>query len=158
MCRDQLHQASRHQACQEEYADTISSREMDQLRRMVTEQVYAVLRLEATSKHEFSCQHEKYAHEQQTLFQEFDGAIKDKDATVHALKQELANQQKQAFTELEQARQDAISRPVFADGLSTQPYATPVEKKTVQAVAAVAHAVPVRAHSSLGASAGNLNL
>ena len=48
---------------------------------------------------------------------------------------------------------------VFADGLSTQAYAAPVEKKTFQA--AVAHAAPVHAHSptlSLGASAGNVNL
>ena len=142
------------------------TREIDQLRRMVAEQEDAMVRLEATSKHAFSHQYEEYAHKQQTLFQEFDGAIKDKDAAVHALKQELANRKEQALTELEQARQDAermasISRPVFADGLSTQPYATPVEKKTVQAVAAVAHAVPVQAHSpglSLGASARSLNL
>ena len=47
-------------------------------------------------------------------------------------------------------------------GTSTQPYAAPVEKKALTAVAAVAHAEPVPAfHSpglSLGASAGNLNL
>ena len=70
------------------------------------------------------------------------------------------------MAELEQARQDAECRaqrvrPVFADGLSTQPYATLVEKKTFQAVAAVARAVPVQGHSpamSLGASEGNVNL
>ena len=70
------------------------------------------------------------------------------------------------LTEFEQARMDAehmvnMLRPVFADGLSTQLYATLVEKKTVHAVAAVAHAVPVPAHSprlSSGASAGSLNL
>ena len=141
-------------------------REMDQLRRVVTEQEDATLRLEATSKHNFSRQYEEYAHKQQTLFQEFDGAIKDKDAIVHALKQELANQKEQAFVELEPSRQDAecianVSRPMFADDLSTQPYATPADKKTVHAIAAVAHALPVPAHSpglSLGASAGNLNL
>ena len=68
--------------------------------------------------------------------------------------------------ELEQACQDAERRaqqvcPVFADGLSTQPYATPVEKKTFQSVAAVAHVAPVQGHSptlSLGALAGNINL
>ena len=67
---------------------------------------------------------------------------------------------------MEQARQDAERRaqqvrPVFGDGLSAQPYATPVEKKTFPAVAAVAHAVPVQGHPpalSLGASAGNINL
>ena len=68
--------------------------------------------------------------------------------------------------ELDQALQDAERRaqqstPVFA-GTSTQPYAIPVEKKTLTPVAAVAHAEAVPAlHSpglSLGASAGNLNL
>ena len=58
MCRDQLHQALRHQACQEGYADAMSTREMDQLRRMVTEQEDAMLRLETTSKHNFSRQYE----------------------------------------------------------------------------------------------------
>ena len=47
-------------------------------------------------------------------------------------------------------------------GTSTQPYATPVEKKTLHTVAAVAHAEPVPAFRSpglsLGASAGNMNL
>ena len=68
--------------------------------------------------------------------------------------------------ELEQARHDVqrmvdVQQPVFADSLSTQPYATPVEKKTVHAIAAVGRAVPVQTHSpglSLGASAGNTNL
>ena len=50
------------------------------------------------------------------------------------------------MAELEQARQDAerqaqVIHPAYADGLSTQPYETPVEKKTFQA--AVAHAIPV---------------
>ena len=133
---------------------------------MVTEQEDAMARLEASSKHTFSRQYEEYAHKQQTLLQEFNGAFKDKDAVVHALAQELANHKEQTLTELEQARQYAermadISRPVFADGVSTQPYATPVEKKTLHAIVAVAHAVPVPAHSpalSFGASAGNLNL
>ena len=83
---------------------------------------------EATSNHDVSRQYEEHAHNQQTLFQEFDGAIKHKNATVLALKQELANQKEQVFAELEQARQDAermanVSRAVFADGVSTQPYA-----------------------------------
>ena len=54
-----------------------------------------------------------------------------------------------------------FARPVFADGPLYPALRPPVEKKTVQAVAAVAHAVPVPAHSqglSLGASAGILNL
>ena len=71
---------------------------------MVTEQEDAMVRLEATSKNAFSRQ---YYHKQLTLFQEFDGAIKDKDAAVHALKQELANHREQTLTEFEEARQDA---------------------------------------------------
>ena len=164
VCRDQLRQTLRHQACQEEYADEVSRR--DQLRHMVAEQEDAVVRLEATSKHAFSHQYEEHAHNHQTLFQEFNGALKDEDNTVHALKQELANHKEQALAELEQARRDAehmanVTRLVSADGLSAQPYATPTEKKIIQAVAAVAHAAPVSAHSlglSLGSSAGNLNL
>ena len=53
--------------------------------------------------------------------------------------------------------------PTYLCGtLNTRPYATPVEKKTLNAVAAVAHAEPAPAfHSpglSLGASAGNVNI
>ena len=140
MCRDQLHQTLRHQVCQEEYADELSTRETNQLSCVVVEQ-----------KNVFPRQYEKYAHKQQTLFHEFDSAIKDKVETVQALKHELAKQKEQTLTELEQARQDVermanIARPAFADGFSAQPYATPIEKKTIHAVAAVAHAVPDPAH------------
>ena len=38
MCRDQLQQALRHQVCQEERADAISTREISQLHQMVTEE------------------------------------------------------------------------------------------------------------------------
>ena len=142
--RDKRDQTLRHQACQTEYADEVSTREISQVRHMVTEREDAMVRLEA--------HFEEYAHRQQTLFLEFDSAIKEKDVTLHALQHELANQKEHAITELEQARMDAervanMSRPVFADGLSTQPYAPLVKKKTVHAVAAVAHAVPVPAHS-----------
>ena len=57
-----------------------------------------------------------------------------------------------------------IQRPVFADGLSTQPYVTPAGRKTLQEVAAAAHAVPVqptlRGGGGLfvGSSANNVNL
>ena len=101
---------------------------------MVAEQEDAMVRLEATSQHAFFRQSEEYAHKQQALFDEFDGAVKDKDAAVCPLKKELVNQKEQALTELEQARLDAervasVPRPVFADGLSTQPSATPAEKR-----------------------------
>ena len=68
------------------------------------------------------------------------------------LQRELTNHKEHAFLELQAARLEAewladTSRRVF-DGPSTQPYATPVEKKTmVNAVAAVAHAVPIQTHS-----------
>ena len=93
-------------------------------------------------------------------------SVKDKDEVIQSLKQELANNQERHLQELDQSLQDAERRaqqstPVFA-GTSTQLYATPVEKKTLNAVAAVAHAEAIPAlHSpglSLGASARNLNL
>ena len=124
MCRDQLHQTLRQQIYQEEYADEITTREIDQLRLKVTEQ-----------EHAFPHQQEEYAHKQHTLFHEFDGALKDRDFAVQTLKQKLANHKEQTLVELEQAYQDIermahVQRPVYADGLSTQPYAAPVEKKT----------------------------
>ena len=112
------------------------------------------LRLKVTQQERaFSHQQEEYAHKQHVLFHEFDGALIDKDFAVQALKQEQANQKEQALFELEQARQDMermanTQLPVCADGFSTQPYETPVEKKTLQV------------HSpglSLGASANNLS-
>ena len=87
--------------------------------------------------------------------------------TVHALQRELTNHKEDTFLELEAARLEAErladrSSHVFADGPSTQLYATPVEKKTiVNAVAAVAHSIQVQTHSpglSLGASAGIVTL
>ena len=154
MCQDQLQLAlRRHDVCQEEYADAESHQEMDQLRQLIAQQAEAMKRFESHSQ-------------QFTQFQPFDGVIRDKDEVIQSLKQELANNRERRLQELDQALQDAERRakqstPVFA-GASTQPYATPVEKKTPHAVAAVAHAAPVPAfHSpglSLGASAGNLNL
>ena len=68
----------------------VSTREISQLRRKVTEQEQA-----------FSQQHEAYARKH-TLFQDFDGALKDKGLTIQFLVQELANR---TFVKLEQARQ-----------------------------------------------------
>ena len=160
---DQLQQTLRHQLWEEEHADAESTREMDQLRRLISEQSDAMLRVEAHSQHRISQQQEEHARKQQTQFQQFDSARKDKDLMVQRLTQELANQKEHFLEELEQALQDSERRsqvvhPVCADGLSTQPCATPVEKKTFQA--AVAHAVPVQASQAfaLGASAGDLNL
>ena len=93
-------------------------------------------------------------HKQRAQFQQFAGVIRDKDEATQSLKRELANNQERRLQELDQALQDAEHRaqqstPVFA-GTSTQPYATPVEKKTLSAVAAVAHAEAVPAFHSPG--------
>ena len=125
MC-GQLQQALRHQVCQEEHADAESTREIDQLRRLISE-----MRVEAHSQHFVYQQQEEHAHKQQAQFQQFDSAVKDKDFTIQRLMQELANQKEHSLTELEQARQDTEHRsqvvhPIYADGLSTQPYATPI--------------------------------
>ena len=85
---------------------------------------------------------------------------------IQSLRRELANNRGRHLQELDQALQDAERRaqqpsPVYA-AASTQPYATPVEKKTLHAVVAVAQAAPMPAfHTpglSPGASAGNLNI
>ena len=85
---------------------------------------------------------------QHTQFQQFDGGIRDKDEVIQSLKQELANNRERHIQELDQALQDAERRaqqstPCVFAGSSTQPYATPVEKKTLNIVATVAHAAPV---------------
>ena len=61
ICRDQLHQTLRHQVCQEEHADAISTRKINQLRQMVSEQEDALMRLNAHSQHLVSQQQEEYA-------------------------------------------------------------------------------------------------
>ena len=66
---------------------------------------------------------------------------------IQSLRQELANNRERHIQELDPALRDAERRaqqpsPVCA-AASTQPYATPVEKKTLHAVAAVAQAAPV---------------
>ena len=163
MCQDQLQQALRHHACQEEYADAAAQQELEQLRQLISQQAEAMNRFESKSQQYVTQQHEEWTHKQRTQFQQFDGVIRDKDEVIQSLKQELANNQERHLQELDQALQDAERRarqstPVFA-GTSTQPYATPVEKKTLNAVAH-AEAIPAF-HSpglSLGASAGNLNL
>ena len=90
MYQDQLQQALRHQVCQEEHADAESTREMDQLRRLISEQSEAM-------------QQEEYAHKQQTQFQQFDSTLKDKDLMVQRLMRELANQKEHSLAALEQA-------------------------------------------------------
>ena len=152
--------------CHEEYADAASHQEVEQRHHLIAQQAEAMKRFESQSQQFVTQQQEEWTHKQRTHFQQFDGVIRDKDEVIQSLKQELANNRERHLQELDQALQDAERRaqqstPVFA-GTSTQPYATPVEKKTLNAVAAVAHAAPVPAfHSprlSLRASAGNMNL
>ena len=108
-----------------------------------------------------SQQQEEYAHKQRLCSCSLT-VLKDKDSAVQVLTQELTNNKEHSLLELEQDHQDAepraqVVRTVFAHGLSTQPHAAPVE--TFQG--AVAHAIPVQAHSpafSIGASANNVNL
>ena len=166
VCHDQLQQALRHHVCQEEYADAAAHQEMEQLKQLISQQAEAMKRFESQSQQYVTQQHDEWTQKQHTQFQKFDGVIRDKDEVIQSLRQELANNKEHHLQELDQALRDAERRaqqstPVFA-GTSTQPYATPVEKKTLTAVAAVAHAEPVPAfHSpglSLGASAGNVNL
>ena len=146
-----------------------SHQDMDQLRQLIAQQAEAMKRFESHSQQLVSQQQEGYAHKQHTQFQQFDGVLRDKDEVIQCLRQELANSRERHLQELDQALQDAERRaqaaqqasPVFA-ATSTQPYATPVEKKTLHAVAAVAQVAPVQAfHSpglSLGGSDGSLNL
>ena len=98
-------------------------------------------RFESHSQQFVSEQQEEYAHKQHEQFQQFDSALRDKDAAIQSLKQELTRH----IQELDLAIQDAERRaqqpsPVFA-APSTQPYATPVEKKTLHALADVAQPV-----------------
>ena len=139
---------------------------MEQLRQLISQHAEAMKRFELKSQQYVTQQHEEWPRKHHTQFQQFDGVIRDKDGVIQSLKQELANNRKHHLQELDQALQDGQRRaqqrtPVF-EGNSTQPYATLVEKKTLYAVAAVAHAEPVPAfHSpglSLGATAGNMNL
>ena len=139
---------------------------MEQLRQLISQQAEALKRFESQSQQYVTQQHEEWTRKHHTQFQQFDGVMKDKNEVIQSLKHELANNQERHLHELDQALPDAERRaqqstPMSA-GTSTQPYATPVEKKTLTTVAAVAHAEAVPAfHSpglSLGASAGNLNL
>ena len=170
MCHDQLQRAFRDHVSQEVYADAAAHQEMAQLRQLISQQAETMKRFESQSQQYVTQQHDEWTQKQHAQFQKFDGVIRDKDEVIQSLRQELANTKEHHLQELDQALQDAQRRaqqatpPVFA-GAPTQPYATPVEKKTHVAVAAVAHAEAVPAcHSpglSLGASAGkygNMNL
>ena len=159
-----LQQALRHRVSQEEYADAAAHQELEQLKHLTSQQAEAMKRFESQSQQYVTQQHDEWTQKQHAQFQKFDSVIRDTDEVFHSLRQELANNKEHHLQELDQALQDAQRRaqqttPVFA-GASTQPYATPVEKKTRIAVAAVAHAEPALvAHSpglSLGASAGNM--
>ena len=132
VCHDQLQQTLRHHGCQEEYADAA-----------------AMKRFESQSQQHVTQQHDEWTRKHQTQVQKFDGVVRDTDEVIQSLTQELANNKERHLQELDQALQDAERRaqqstPVFA-GTSTQPHTTPVEKKTLTAVAAVAHAEPVPA-------------
>ena len=136
-------------------ADQLSRRELAQLRMVVAELEDAMMFLEADSTQALCPQHEEHAHKQHASFHELDCVIRDKDETVHALQRELTNHKHHTFQEVEAAQLEAErladrSRQAFADGPSTQPYAAPIEKKTMMsAVGAGAHAVPIQTHSTM---------
>ena len=139
VCHDQLQQTLRHHVCQEEYADAAAHQEMEQLRQLISQQAEAMKRFESQSQQHVTQQHDEWTHKQLAQFQKFDGVIRDKDEVIQSLRQELANNKEQHPQEVDQALQDAERRaqqttPVFA-GTSTQPYATPMEKTTLTAVA-----------------------
>ena len=154
VCQDHLQQALGHHACQAEYADAAAHQEMEQLRQLISQQAEAMKRFEAQSQQYVTQQHEEWTRKQHTQLQQFDGVIKDKDEVIQYFKQELANSQERRLQELDQALQDAERRaqqstPVFAR-TSTQPCATPIEKETLTAVAALAHAEAIPAFRSPG--------
>ena len=93
MCHDQLQQALRHHACQEESADAAAHQEMEQLRQLIAQQAEAMKRVESQSQQYVTQQHEEWTHKQRTQFQQFDGVIRDKDEVIQPSKQELANNQ-----------------------------------------------------------------
>ena len=105
-----------------------STREMNQLRHLIE----AMKQFESRSQQFVSQQQGEYAHKQHAQFEQFDSALRDRDAAIQSLKQELANNKEHHLRELDQAIQDAERRaqqssPVFADGPSILPYATPVD-------------------------------
>ena len=91
VCQDQLQQTLRQQLRQEELADADSTREMNQLRQLIADQVEAMKRFESHSQQFVSQQNEVCAQKQHAQFQKFDGVIRDKDEVIQSLRQELAN-------------------------------------------------------------------
>ena len=84
--RQYMQQALRQQIGQEEYADAESTKEMNQLRHLIAEQAEAMQRFEFHSQLFVSQQQEEYAHKQYAQFQQFDGALRDKDEVIQGSK------------------------------------------------------------------------
>ena len=62
VCQDQLQQALRHHACQEEYADTAAHQEMEQLRQLTAQQAEATKRFESQSQQYVAQQRDEWTH------------------------------------------------------------------------------------------------
>ena len=92
ICHDQLQQALRHQACQEEYADAESHRETNQLRQLIADQAEAMKRFESQLQQFVSQQHEKHACKQHAQFQKFDGVVRDKDEATQSFETRIGEQ------------------------------------------------------------------
>ena len=61
VCQDQLQQALRHHACQEEYADAAAHHEMEQLCQLITQQAEAMKRFESQSQQHVTQQHDEWS-------------------------------------------------------------------------------------------------
>ena len=110
VCQDQLQQALRHHACQEECADAAAHHEVEQRRQLMTQQAEAMKHCESQPQQYVTQQHEEWTHKQRAQFQQFDGVIRDKDKGIQSLRQELANNRERRLQELDQALQDAERR------------------------------------------------
>ena len=60
VCQDQLQQALRHHACQEEYADAAAHHEVEQLRQLMAQQAEAVKRFESQPQQYVTQQKEEW--------------------------------------------------------------------------------------------------
>ena len=145
---DQLQRTLRQQVCQEEHADAEPTRKMTQLQQLIAEQAEAMKRYEARSQQFVSQQQEECAHKQHAQFQRFDSALRAKDIVIQSLRQELPNNNERYLQENSQSKMQSVEPSNQAQSLrmASLPSCTRHRlKKTLHAVAAVAHAAPAPA-------------
>ena len=93
VCQDQLQQTLKRHVCQEECVDAESHQEMDQLRQLIAQQAEAMKRFESHSQQLVTQQQEEWAQKQHAQFQQFDGALRDKDEVMQEETQEAMTAQ-----------------------------------------------------------------